>query len=84
MIDDQIDDGDLVIIRPQPNANDGDTVVALITAGPTATGEATLKRFYREGDRVRLEPRNPTLAPIYVAPRDLKIQGRVVEVRKTF
>jgi repressor LexA len=84
MIEDHIDDGDIVIVRPQSSASDGDTVVALITSGPTATGAATLKRFYRESGRIRLQPRNAELSPIYVAPEDLQIQGKVVEVRKTF
>ncbi|HZT97808.1 MAG TPA: transcriptional repressor LexA [Chloroflexota bacterium] len=79
MIDDLIDDGDIVVIRPQETAVDGDTVVALLE-GPTESGEATLKRFYRERDRVRLEPRNRTMEPIYVAPNDLRIQGKVVTV----
>lgn len=80
MIDDLIDDGDIVVIRPQETASDGDTVVALLLNGPTESGEATLKRFYRERDRVRLEPRNPTMQPIYVQPNDLRIQGKVVTV----
>ncbi len=79
MIDDLIDDGDIVVIRPQQTASDGDTVVALLE-GPTETGEATLKRFYRERDRVRLEPRNRSMAPIYVKPESLQIQGKVVTV----
>lgn len=80
MIEDLIDDGDIVVCRPQSMADDGDTVVALITSGPAESGEATLKRFYREADRVRLEPRNPTMDPIFVSPEDLKIQGKVVTV----
>lgn len=80
MIEDLIDDGDIVVCRRQNVANNGDTVVALITNGPTESGEATLKRFYREPDRVRLEPRNPTMEPIFVGPDDLLIQGKVVTV----
>lgn len=80
MIDDLIDDGDIVVCRRQSDANNGDTVVALITSGPSETGEATLKRFYRETDRVRLEPRNPTMQPIRVDPADVVIQGKVVSV----
>ncbi len=80
MIDDLIDDGDLVVCRRQSVAQNGDTVVALITSGPTESGEATLKRFYRENDRIRLEPRNPTMQPLYVQPDDLLIQGKVVTV----
>jgi repressor LexA len=80
MIEDLIDDGDIVVVSPQETASDGDTVVALLLNGPTDAGEATLKRFYRERDRVRLEPRNPTMQPIYVQPNDLRIQGKVVTV----
>lgn len=79
MIDDLIDDGDIVVIRRQQTASDGDTVVALLN-GAGEEGEATLKRFYREKDRVRLEPRNPTMEPIYVNPNDMQIQGKVVTV----
>jgi repressor LexA len=88
MIGDHIEDGDIVIVRNQDSADDGDTVVALLlngTGGPE--GEATLKRFYREKPRragetgrIRLEPRNPTMQPIFVAPHEIKIQGRVVGV----
>jgi len=80
MIDDLIDDGDIVVCRRVDTADDGDTVVALITDGPTESGEATLKRFYRESDRIRLEPRNPTMDPIFVHPEALRIQGKVVTV----
>lgn len=61
MIDDHIDDGDFVIVRKQETARDGQTVVALVDGS-----ETTLKRFYREsGGRCRLEPRNPTMKPIF-------------------
>ncbi|MGH2441641.1 MAG: transcriptional repressor LexA [Chloroflexota bacterium] len=80
MIEDLIDDGDIVVCRRQDTADNGDTVVALITSGASEAGEATLKRFYREGNQVRLQPRNPTMQPIYVEPSDLMIQGKVVEV----
>lgn len=71
MIEDLIDDGDYVVIQPQHNARDGDIVVALLE-----DNTATLKRFYRERDRIRLQPANSTMAPIYA--RDVKIQGKVV------
>jgi repressor LexA len=80
MIEDLIDDGDIVVCRRQNTAQDGDTVVALITSGPSESGEATLKRFYRDSDQVRLEPRNPTMHPIMVDPHELLIQGKVVTV----
>jgi repressor LexA len=87
MIEDHIEDGDVVIVRSLASPNDGDIVVALILNEPGESGVATLKRFYREwpqtaGDsgRIRLEPRNPTMLPIYVHPDQVKIQGKVVAV----
>jgi repressor LexA len=75
MIDDHIAPGDLVVVRPQPNAYDGEIVVALIEGQ-----EATLKRLYRESDRIRLQPANPDMDPIYVQPDQLQIQGKVIGV----
>lgn len=72
MIEAGILDGDLVIVRPQRTARDGEIVVAMID------GEATVKRFYREGNRVRLEPENRAMAPIYAD--DVEIVGRVEAV----
>ncbi|TAK21042.1 MAG: transcriptional repressor LexA [Chloroflexota bacterium] len=80
MIEDLIDDGDLVIIEPRETATNGDIVVALITDGDQPEGAATLKRFYREANRIRLQPRNPDMAPIYVRPDHLRIQGKVVSL----
>jgi repressor LexA len=73
MIDDQIADGDLVICRKQRTARDGQVVVAL-----TDEGDATLKRWYVERNRIRLEPANSTMRPIYV--KNAKILGVVVGV----
>ncbi|MHB0868537.1 MAG: transcriptional repressor LexA [Chloroflexota bacterium] len=80
MIEDLIDDGDLVVVRPQESADDGDIVVALLTDGPTQEGRATLKRLYRERERIRLQPANSTMGPIYVDPEGLRVQGKVVAV----
>jgi repressor LexA len=80
MIDDLIDDGDVVVCRRQSTAQNGDTVVALITSGASDYGEATLKRFYREENRVRLQPRNPSMQPIFLDPQDVLVQGKVVTV----
>lgn len=66
MIGDGILDGDLVFVRSQPTARKGEIVVAMIE------GEATVKRYFPEGDRVRLQPSNPALAPIYVHGRDAR------------
>lgn len=81
MIDALISDGDLVLVEPRSNAHNGEIVVALIN-----NEGATLKRFYKEDGRVRLQPENPTMEPIYIDPKheDLKIQGVVKGViRKT-
>ena len=67
-----IDDGDLVVIREQNTAEDGQIVVALVD------DEATLKRFFHEGDRIRLHPENPQMKDIFVT--DCRIQGVAVKV----
>ena len=73
MIEDHIDDGDLIVVRKQSTCRDGDTVVALID------GEnATLKRFYREDNQVRLQPANRNLEPIYVSKERFSIDGVMV------
>lgn len=70
MIEDGIHDGDLVIVRRQPTAENGDVIVALIE------NEATVKRFYRENGTVRLQPANSTMEPIYAD--NVAIIGKVV------
>ncbi|MBP9827470.1 transcriptional repressor LexA [Candidatus Saccharibacteria bacterium] len=74
MIEDGIHDGDYVVVQEKEVASNGDVVVALIN-----NGEATLKRYYKEAGRVRLQPANSTMEPIFVTPdMDLKIQGTVI------
>ena len=73
MIEDHIADGDLVVIEQRTTPYNGDTVVALLE-----NGEATLKRFYREKNRIRLQPANPNYAPIYTT--SAQIQGVVIGV----
>jgi repressor LexA len=81
MIEDLIDDNDIVVVRRQDTANNGDTVVALLTNGTSALGEATLKRFYREkGGMIRLQPANSSMQPILIGERDVRIQGKVISV----
>ena len=81
MIEDLIDDNDIVVVRAQQTARDGDMVVALLTNGPSEAGEATLKRFYREkGGLIRLQPANAAMQPIMVSERDVQIQGKVISV----
>jgi repressor LexA len=80
MIEEQIRDGDYIVVQAQDNAEDGQMVVALVD------GEsATVKKLYREGGgRVRLQPANPTMAPIFVQADDLRIQGVVVGVIRKY
>jgi repressor LexA len=80
MIDALIDDGDIVIVRPATTAENGEMVVAMLTDSKGANPEATLKRFYREKDRIRLQPANSQMQPIYVEPDRVEIRGRVVSV----
>ncbi len=77
MVDAMIGDGDIVIMRPHPNVQNGDLVAVWLTDRE----ETTLKRIYMEGNRVRLQPANPTMEPIYIDdPSTVQIQGRVVAV----
>jgi repressor LexA len=78
MIEDHIADGDYVIIERREQARDGETVVALLD-----DGQATLKRYFKERGRVRLQPANASMAPIYV-DKDIKIQGVLIGVLRTY
>ncbi|MEO8382935.1 MAG: transcriptional repressor LexA [Acidobacteriota bacterium] len=78
MVEDGILDGDLVIIARQQVADNGEMVVANVN------GEVTLKRLYREGERVRLQPANSMMSPIYAAARDVAVQGVVVGLMRRF
>lgn len=71
MIEDQIRDGDYVIVEQSQDAVNGDIVVALLD-----NGMATLKRFFKEATRIRLQPANSTMSPIFV--KSVRIQGKVV------
>ena len=77
MIDEQIRDGDYVIVERRDRAENGETVVALLEGG-----DATLKKFYREKGRIRLQPANPSMKPIYA--RDVKVQGVVIGVVRKY
>jgi repressor LexA len=79
MIDDHIDDGDLVVVRPQQSVDNGDIAVAIVN-DVTENGGATLKRFYLEGDTVRLQPRNPAMKPIIVPADQVEVRGKVVKL----
>lgn len=80
MIEAQICDGDLAVVRPQANAENGEIVVALID------GEATLKRFYREEGRIRLQPENRHMAPIFIDSTggEVVIVGKVTGLMRKF
>jgi repressor LexA len=72
MVDAAILDGDLILVQPRPDASNGEIVVAMID------GEATVKRFYREEGRIRLQPENRSMEPIYAD--DVTVVGRVEAV----
>ena len=79
MIDDHICDGDLILVEKVQQALDGDIVVALVRGS-----ETTLKRFYREGDTIRLQPANASLEPIFVPAAEVEIQGRLLAVLRKY
>jgi repressor LexA len=79
MIDEQIRDGDYVIVEKRDDASNGETVVALID-----DSEATLKKFYRDLGRIRLQPANPTMEPIFVEADRVSIQGVVIGVLRKY
>ncbi len=77
MIEDHIDDGDYVVVEETQEVNNGDIVVALLD-----NGLATLKKYYKEVTRIRLEPTNSNMSPIYAT--NVQIQGRVVGLIRKF
>ena len=79
MIDDGIFDGDIVVIKKQSIAENGQTVVAIINEN-----EATLKRFYKEKNGYKLEPRNQSLLPIFLKDGELEIRGVVIQIISNF
>lgn len=79
MIDALINDGDIVLFEATDHADNGEMVAAWLKR----EGETTLKKFYHEGDRVRLQPMNSTMEPIYTAADNVEVQGRVVYVTRS-
>lgn len=79
MIEDHICDGDFVLIQKTDRVRNSDIVVALVDGA-----EATLKRYYDEGDRVRLQPANSSMQPIFVDKGKLDIQGRLLAVLRKY
>lgn len=73
LVDEHIRDGDVIIVEDRTAAEDGETVIALLR------GErATIKRFHRNGPMIRLQPANPTIEPLFVAEREVRIHGIVI------
>ena len=79
MIDEQIRDGDWVVVEDRRAADNGEMVIALVGGQ-----DATLKKFYKENGRIRLQPANPTMQPILVDPDNVQIQGVVVGVMRKY
>lgn len=79
MIEDHLCDGDYVVIERRDSAKNGEQVVALLDSG-----EATLKRFYREGSRIRLQPANATMQPRVVDANQVRVQGVVIGVLRSY
>jgi repressor LexA len=74
MIDALVNDGDLVLMEATQSADDGDMVAVWLKDRQ----ETTLKKIYFEGDRVRLQPANVTMDPIYVKPENVEVQGKIL------
>ena len=74
MVDALINDGDIVILEPTRSCDDGEMVAVWLKA----ENETTLKKFFHEGSRIRLQPMNATMQPIYTTPDNVEVQGRVL------
>ena len=79
MIDEQIRDGDFVVVEDRKTADNGEMVIALLRGT-----DVTLKKFYRENGRVRLQPANVAMQPIFAEPDQVQIQGVVVGVMRKY
>ena len=80
MVDALINDGDIVILEPTRSCDDGEMVAVWLKA----ENETTLKKFFHEGERVRLQPMNATMDPIYTSADNIEVQGRVVTAIRPF
>jgi repressor LexA len=78
MIDALVNDGDIVLMQKAESAHDGEMVAAWLNDEQ----EATLKKFYREGDRVRLQPANRMMEPIYTDAANIRVQGKVIHISR--
>jgi repressor LexA len=80
MIDEQIRDGDFVVVEDRKTADNGEMVIALLRGS-----DVTLKKLYRDpGGRIRLQPANATMQPIFVEPENVQIQGVVIGVMRKY
>ncbi len=79
MIDEQIRDGDYVVVEARDDARDGETVIALVDGE-----DATMKKYYREGSDIRLQPANPALDPIVVDEERIRVRGVVVGIIRKY
>ena len=79
MIDEQIRDGDFVIVEDRKTADNGEMVIALV--GGT---DVTLKKFYRDSGRIRLQPANPAMQPLWFEPCQVQLQGVVIGVMRKY
>ena len=79
MIDEHITDGDFVIVEDRKTAENGEMVIALLNGA-----DATLKTFFKDDGKIRLQPANPTMQPIVIDAADLQIQGVVVGVMRKY
>jgi len=79
MIDEQIRDGDYVIVEDRKTAENGEMVIALVSGS-----DVTLKKFYREQGRIRLQPANPAMQPMLFEPDQIQVQGVVIGVMRRY
>lgn len=79
MIDEQIRDGDFVVVEDRRTADNGEMVIALVGGE-----DVTLKKFYRDNGRIRLQPANPTMQPMFFDPSSVQIQGVVVGIMRKY
>ena len=80
MIDEHIRDGDFVVVNERQRADNGEMVIAMLGGN-----SATVKKFYREKDgRIRLQPANESMSPMYIHEDDISIQGIVVGVLRRY
>jgi repressor LexA len=79
MIDEQIRDGDFVIVEDRRTADNGEMVIALLNGA-----DVTLKKLYRENGQIRLQPANPEMQPIWASPDQVQVQGVIVGVMRKY